>query len=807
VIAALRLHPLLAPLLFFIFGIAAAGSCGVFLPIHLLPLLLLLPIALRVLPAPPPWCLSLCPLLFVCGNLLLAQLLTGNQQEKLILEENIGNKLFVEGIIVKRPEARDDGCRLLLQIEHLRQDSFTGKDLPVKGLMLLRIGNGRSGLISGGRIRFSGKLRPPLNYGIPGEFNAERYYALKRIRATSFVQTDAEIVVLGEADKWRLQRHFDKTAATIGSFIMNRLPVVEGGVIKALLIGDGADIPQELKNAYSRTGVNHILSISGFHVGIIVVALLQLWYAVSRLFPALLLYLNFRRVAFAVSLPLICYYMFLSGAAPATARSVLMILFVTIGLFLELESEPVNLIILAAFALLLADPANLYDISFQLSFLALWGLTVITPLLMRLVPMPTPRWLHKLFLFAAASAAAVLVTLLPVAYYFQQASITGIISNFFIVPLLGYGAVVCGFAATPFIWLSPLTAGWLLSLAGFMTAIANATIAVLDRLPTLPSFFPTEAEILIFLLTMLLITVIKTDRPKYLLLAATSISLLLIHHIPANNGTYSLKMNFLSVGQGEATLITFHDGKTMLIDGGGALHDSRRDIGRQLLLPALRKAGVKRIDYLVLSHSHPDHLQGLIAVAAAMPIGEFWENGRNSGKDYENLRRLLDSGKVPVKVLNSASPALLVSGVTISTLHPEPADKLSHLFADQNEDSLVLHLDTGRFSALFTGDIGADTEFRLLDRQMKLRSTLMKVPHHGSRYSVLPGFFAAVSPQIAVVSAGYKNSFGLPAREAMAELQRVGATIYRTDLDGTVSASFPINGETPEISTFKRQIH
>jgi len=805
--AAYRLHPLLAPLLFFTSGIAAAGSFGFFLPVGLLPLLLLLPVVLRFLPHKPPFILSLCPLLCLCGNLLLAPLLSGNLQDRLILEENIGSELSIEGIIVKRPEAKDGGSRLLLEIDHLRLAAGSGKELPLKGLIQLRIGSGRSGLMTGDKVSFSGKLRPPLNYGIPGEFNAERYYALKRIVATSFVKNDADITSHGQTDRLRLQRHFDMTAANIGRFIMARLPGAEGGIIKALLVGDTADIPQALKDAYSRTGVNHILSISGFHIGIIALALLQLWHAISRLFPALLLFLNFRRVAVALSLPLIFYYMLLSGAAPATARSVLMILFVTVGLFLERESEPVNIIILAAFALLLANPANLYDISFQLSFLALWGLTVITPLLMKPFPVPKPGWLHNLRLFAAASTAAVLVTLLPAAYYFQQTSITGIISNFFIVPLLGYGAVVCGFAAIPFIWLGPLPAGWLLDLAGLMTALANTLIALLDRIPTLPSFFPAEAEIIIFLLTMLLLTVIKTDRPKYLLSAAFAVSLLFAHNLPAHDNNFSLKMDFLSVGQGEATLLTFHDGKTMLIDGGGALHDSRRDVGRQLLLPALRKIGVQRIDYLVLSHAHPDHLQGLVTVAAAMPVGEFWETGRNSGKDYEKLRLQLDSRKVPVKVLDAASPAMLLSGVTIRALHPEPLNKLSHLFADQNDDSLVLHFDTGRFTALFTGDIGAASEFSLLDRQVKLRATLLKVPHHGSRYSALPVFFDAVSPQIAVISAGYKNSFGLPAEETMAALQRSGASIYRTDLDGTVTASFPINGEAPVISVFKRQIH
>lgn len=805
-LAAFRLHPLLAPFIFFASGIAAAGSCGVLLPAYLLPLLLLLSICCRFLPTTLLFNCSTLLLLFVCGNLLLAPLLPKNQAERRILDEYIGQELLVEGVIIKRPEARDDGSRLLLEIEQLRQEDSPAESIAAKGFLQLHIGSGgRTELMTGDRIRFAGKLRPPRNYGISGEFDAERYYALKRIVATTFVKSAAEIVPLGQTGRLALQRHFDLTAATIGKFIMAALPTPENGIIKALLIGDTADIPQPLKDAYSRTGVNHILSISGFHVGIIALALLQLWQAVARLFPAMLLYLNFHRIAFAVSLPLIIYYLFLSGAAPATVRSVLMLALVTIGLFLERESSPINLIILAAFALLLLNPANLYDISFQLSFLALWGITVLTPLLLPPVTRPLPAWLGKLLLFAAASAAAVAVTLLPVAYYFQQTSLTGIVSNFLVVPLLGYGAVVCGFAATPFIWLFPRAADLILQLAGLVTALANRTIAFMDRIPPLPAFAPAEAEIIILLLALLLVTISRSRRTKYLLLATTVLGIVLSHQIPAAAHNFSLKMDFISVGQGEATLLTFHDGTTMLIDGGGALHDNGRDIGKQLLLPALRKQGVKRIDRLVLSHSHPDHLQGLIAVATAMPVGEFWENGRNCGKDYRTLRLLLDARKVPVRVLDTNSAPQLIAGVTISTLHP--AATRSRLFADQNEDSLVLRFETGQHSALFTGDIGVASQFELLDRKAPLGATLLKVPHHGSRNSALSVFFTAVSPQLAMISAGYKNSFGLPAAETLTLLQKVGAEILRTDQDGTVTVTFPLNGAAPLVSAIKRQIH
>lgn len=802
-IAAHRRHPLLVPLLSYIAGIAAAGSYGIYFPSALLVFLLLPLVIFRKKPSPPALLLALSPALLVLGNLLMAQLLTADTPEKFYLDTLIGNRLYGEGIVVSRPETTASGSKLVLQLERLRPEDPAADALPISGRILLRIGSGRTTLLSGDRVAFRGRLRPPRNYGTPGEFDSERAAALKRIVATAFVASDADITRLGQADHPGFSRWIDAAAARIGTFITARVPGPDGTILKALIVGDSADIPQSLRDAYTRTGVSHILSISGFHVGIIALAMLQFWYALSRIFPAILLHCNFRRLAFALSLPLILYYMLLSGAAPATVRSVLMLLFVTLSLFLERQHDPLNLLLLAATALLVADPANLYAISFQLSFLAIWGLTLLTPLLAKPLTSASSGWRSKLCLFAAASAAAIIATFLPVAYYFQQASLTGIISNFLIVPLLGYGVVVLGFVAIPLIWLAPTIAGWLLAIAAGLTAAANTVIALLVQIPTPPPFTPTAAEIGIYLLTMVLLTVIGNQRAKYLLLAATTLCLLLLHRLPPTAGDYVLKMDFLSVGQGEATLVTFRDGKRMLIDGGGSLYDTSRDVGRQLLLPALRTLGVRGIDYLVLSHAHPDHLQGLIAVTAALPVGEFWETGLNAGSDYERLRQLLASRKVPVRLLDALSPPARIAGVTVRILQPEPPTRAPFPpAADQNENSLVMRFEAGRHAVLMTGDIGAASEFRLLDRQAPLRATVLKIPHHGSRYSVLPSFYAAISPQVAVISAGYKNSFHLPAAEALDALRRRGTRIYRTDLDGTVTAVFPKNGQPPTISTF-----
>jgi len=795
-------RPLLIPLCSFAGGIASAGAFGLSLPDYLLPLAILFAVVAAFIHPAPPFVVALNLVFLVAGNLAPQAALRGNPAEKALLELHAGEMLLVEGRVVRRPETRENGSRIQVRPNHV----FSGNEkLSLSGDIMLRVEEGRADLSSGDLVRFSGRLRAPRNYGTPGEFDAERYFALKGIVATSFARS-MESVILVRRGGDSLQRRFDSMAARIGAFIMERVPAGEGGILKALLVGDSSDIAKELRDAYSRTGVNHILSISGFHVGIIAIALFQAWFVISRIFPALLLYVNLRRVAPLMSLPLIFSYMYISGAEPATARSVLMLVFLVAGLMLEREFDHLNSLVLAAFALLLIDPGNLFDISFQLSFLALWGLIILTPLLVPLFRVAEGGMPYRLVRFFAASVAAVFVTLLPVAYYFHQATLTGLVSNFFIVPLLGYGAVVLGFASLPLIWLFPLGAGWLLAAAALLVKLSNRIIARLDELPLLPDPGVTGVDIALLIAGLLLMTLLAERSARLRVLAAVPLILVFIHQLPSPAAGGGVRLDFFSVGQGESTLLTFADGRRMLIDGGGALHDSGWDPGKSLLLPGLRRLGVERIDYLVLSHPHPDHLQGLAAVAENLPVGEFWETGVGSGDAYLGLRRVLESHGVKIRRLDSGRPPLMIPGGKVTVLFPDRG-ALAGSPADLNETSLVMRIDAGSFSALFTGDIGIETESALLREPAKLRADILKVPHHGSRHSVLPEFFRAVSPQVALIGAGYRNSFGLPSPAMLDALSATGAVICRTDLDGTVTVKAVNDSENLVISSVKRQFN
>jgi competence protein ComEC len=551
-----------------------------------------------------------------------------------------------------------------------------------------------------------------------------------------------------------------------------------------LLLGDRGYVSPATEAAYTRAGVNHILSISGFHVAIVALAVYQLLYLLGRCSETLMLRCNLRRVALLAGLPVVLFYLFLSGAAPATARSVVMIVLGVLALWIHRETDPVNVLIVAALLLLGINPPLLFDLSFQLSFLAIWGLIVLTPLLLR----PFMRWEHgaigKLILVPAASVAAIVATLVPVAYYFHRSTATGIIANLFIVPLMGYGAVVVGFAALPFAVAAPGVAQLLLACAAFLVYLSDRIILFLAQAPLLPHWSPTRLDLLLFFLLMTSLTFLSGRRFKGVA-AAILLTHMVAGHIPwGGAGERGLEVTFFSLGQAEATLIRFPAGETLLVDGGGSLREGGADTGERLLAPALWALGVDRLDVVALTHPHPDHLRGLRFIVENFPVGQFWESGlHEDSSDYMALRAAITAKGIPVGRINRETAPRPLGEGRIEPLAPHPAHQES---GETNDDSLVFRLVWRDLALLFTGDIGVATEARLLAAPERLKADILKVPHHGSRYSSSEAFLDAVRPRVALIAAGYGNTFRLPAPQTLARLARRRIAVYRTDLDGTI---------------------
>src|SRR6185437_1103461 len=254
-----------------------------------------------------------------------------------------------------------------------------------------------------------------------------------------------------------------------------------------------------------------------------------------------------------------------------------------------------------------------------------------------------------------------------------------------------------------------------------------------------------------------------------------------------SRGDNRLHISFLDVGQGDSAFIRFPHGSTLLVDAGGLAGASTFDIGDRVVAPVLRRAGVRRLDYLVLTHGDPDHIGGAAAIVDEFRPRLIWEGV--PVPRFEPLRLLhaaADRRALTWAVVRAGDRAR-VDDVEMSVLHPPPPDWERQKV--RNDDSIVLELRWRDVSVVLTGDIGKAVERTLLGALRPAPLRILKVPHHGSLTSSTPEFIAALHPAIAVVSAGRNNRFGHPAPEVLDRYRSAGVQIFRTDENGEIDIS------------------
>lgn len=253
--------------------------------------------------------------------------------------------------------------------------------------------------------------------------------------------------------------------------------------------------------------------------------------------------------------------------------------------------------------------------------------------------------------------------------------------------------------------------------------------------------------------------------------------------------TRGLTVTVIDVGQGDSILVQAPSGRTMLVDGGGTPGQEAGgyDVGREVVVPALLARRVGKIDVLVITHPHDDHIGGLPAVLEAVPVGLVLDPELETKSEaYRRLEEEIRKQRVPVRRATEGQQLDLGDGIHVEVLNP-PDPRLTDTGSDVNNNSVVMHLTDGPLSVLLTGDIERAGAERIARRGEAVRSTILKVPHHGSEGAAIPQFVDAVRPQLAVISVGAHNQFGHPSEQMLRELERVGAKVMRTDREGAVT--------------------
>jgi competence protein ComEC len=653
------------------------------------------------------------------------------------------------------------------------------------------------------------RLRRPHGFRNPGAFDYGRYLARRGIYATGSLSKGERLEVVQRGSSGYLA-HLSAFRAGLAAHIERMMTEPAGAITQEMVLGIRGGLSPEVREAFSASGTAHLMSVSGLHVGFV-------YAAVFIVLKHGLIQLRFRllgrfsggprpsKLAAAGGLLAVLGYACLVGSNLPTIRATLMIATYVIAYLLDRDGDPWHTTALAALLMLIVHPLSLFDIGFQLSFAGvlaiLYAQRLLHPPDTVAVAEPesvglTSRAKTKLWDAVLISTFASLGTAPLIAAVFQRLPLIAPLANIVVVPLASIAVPLALLASFLAETIQPL-GDPLLFLAGMVVTGMYALIAMFAAIPyAAPRVGMVGLPVtLLAYSTLALMPYSRASRAARwgAVTGAILIGAWLAWPWMVAEGRGQLEVTFLDVGHGDASFIRFPQGSTMLIDGGGSYRDDF-DVGERVVAPFLWYRGVRRVDYVVATHSHPDHAKGLGVILRDFRVRQFWDNGtRHSAPWYDTLRQAATDQHRYRDVVSDGPTTATVDGVHLELLHPtttfQPQMKRRGSAADagENNRSLVIKLTYGTVSVLFTGDIEQEAEGFLLQSGHGLHATILKVPHHGSRTSSSDAFVRAVHPSVAVFSVQRDGRFGHPHAVVLDRYTTLGAHIFRTDAHGAIT--------------------
>lgn len=581
-------------------------------------------------------------------------------------------------------------------------------------------------------------------------------------------------------------------APGIGGRVQERLGVLypeKRGLAEALVLARKEGLSGEIKDAFARAGTAHLLAISGFHVGV-VAGLLLLLTSLSGAPHA---------VRFAASSSGVWIYVLGIGAPDAAVRAALILTILAVGRILDRPVAPMGALASAFLFFFVLDAGAVLRPGFQLSFagtagLVLWGRPIGRVLRRRLGgPLSLP-----LCAGLAAGISATAATLPLVAWHFERVSLVGIPTTLVATPLVAlaipgiFASLLTSFLLPPVgRFLARGVEGILEIIEALVTGVAELPLAsVWVSRPTVVAAFVGIATGFVLLRVMPLLPSRARGSARGLpgppVLALTVLFALGL--APVASGLLargSMEIVVLDVGQGDALAIRSPANRWLVVDAGPRTETF--DAGGRVVLPYLRRRGVRKLEALLLTHPDMDHVGGAAALVEGIPLDGMGDPGHAAGKEvYLRVLEAAEGRAIPWRVLR-AGDSLDLDGIALRVVAPAPdATPPSGLAGDPNASSLVLELRFGAFTALLTGDAPAREEEAVLPRLLSARAQVLKVGHHGSRTSTSPELLERVRPRVALVSVGRRNRYGHPHRTVLEALDGAGVEVRRTDLEGTL---------------------
>jgi len=641
-------------------------------------------------------------------------------------------------------------------------------------------------ITAGSRLRVVGSLRTLQSARNPGGFSELNHLGARGYDYT--IRVDSwQVLEAGGNTRSALRELRDRVTAVYYA----ALPDEKAGILAAMVTGDRSGITDYVRNLYRDSGIFHVLVVSGMHISIL-----------GLFVERMLRQITTAKAAAVITIGFLVVYCIFTGASTSTVRAVIMAAVLVLAKLFQKEPDLVSSASFAGLIMLVYEPRWLFDIGFQYSFSAVLGLGFFARPAMDYIGEIT-RWQRgfKLRLMQGlTSSLIVFIVTMPVQiYHFNQVITYSVFANLLVIPLLSF-ILIPGFIMGVVGLVSVEVAMVFSGVIYFLLAFYEQLSLFISGLPHAQILIATPHYLWTFAFAGLLAggwylfasSVSREFKLRFMgsLLGVYFVSFGIYSALP--NAPIMIK---LDVGQGDAVVIERH-GEVFVFDAGGwPFREVGQNTGARIVAPYLAHRGISHIDAIFVSHLHRDHAFGAIELMWLMNVDRVYFSTRidKSYPIWALLEEAAIYNDVAIRFLQAGDYFHSPGGISFLVLSPSEY----HRYGSTNEASKVMYLDIDGLRVMFTGDIGADTERLIAHRFSHIRTDILKVAHHGSRFSSSDLFLDAATPTAAIAGVGVHNPFNHPHPTVVDRFLERGIDFYSTHSHGAIT----IDLTTLEITT------
>ncbi len=614
----------------------------------------------------------------------------------------------------------------------------------------------------------------------PGEFDAYRFYTnrgfLFAVKRANILKTTASgNCLLQNLKEFRLRQE---------AYLERYLPDGNDAVMKAMLFGNKKEMDEETKELYQKNGIAHILAISGLHISLLGMSVYRV-----------LLHLPIPKwCVLLISGVFLVLYCFMVGVSASAFRALIMFAFFLVSKWLKRSYDMVTAMAFSAMVWLMFQPGYLFDCGFQLSYAAIMGMGIILPALTEITESLKVKWLRKIIAIFLPSLSVNLMTAPILIYHYHELSFFSIALNLIVIPLMA-PLLLC---AIGMLTVANLF-GNISSIPSLVCAVpVNLILWIYEMGCRILEWFPigrqniatlSVGEVLLYYSILIVMTILVKKKSHFYQFIFPLVCILMLM-IPKR---LDFTVWTLDVGQGDCNVIFTKEGNVFVIDCGST---SKYNVGEKILIPFLKYYGMGRVDGIIISHPDEDHMNGILEL---LELGEeenieigriyIYEKGlQNEPKEWKELMHAAEVKEIEVCGMGQGD-VLQTATLRMECIYP--LGEQNGLMG--NASSLVMKVECGEFRGLFTGDIEAEGEQRLLDEYKTCFGNLhdkydfLKVAHHGSSTSTGSSFLRWYKPEYAIISCGENNTYGHPHEEVLTRMSTEEIPYWITYEEGAIN--------------------